>query len=661
MVRAAWLLALIGCTSTPPEPPVVAPPVAEDLDHHHFIEAPPWTPDEPTSNNTVLPEGAFFQDVTDAAGVTYRGQTYGQGWGDYNGDGFLDLWVGNHANAPKLFVNRGDGTFYQRTDELVAPSFYLDHDAHGVLWVDLDSDGDEDLVELVGSGGDNRAYINQAGYLLDAASDLGITYTTGSGRCPLAMDWNLDGRIDLLLTNQARADGLNPTALFTQLEDGSFALQAEVPEESQHPTALCGMLADLDGDHELDLVRFSKPSHISVHDAQDGAMRDISDQIGVPDTSLVNDVAIADFDNDGRNEIYVTRWQEISEGIFNPDIPRIRMTLRVNNTAEGVRFRSDGEIDISLEPPWFWGPADPQIGPSCFRPFRTSFSLDPTDLGVQGACPFTPGGDQGLYAWREEDEWVVMLSVSVWQRGNIDITSAAPIEDVQWQFRQHTPEEISLFFTDVLYVPTTDGYVDEAVERGFEEPQQCSSVVAFDVDNDMDLDLYMACASPVQNLPNRLYLNDGTGHFTLFDQTLHGAEGPTGGRADSVIVGDYDADGFLDLFITNGFAAPPLASRGPNKLFHNRGNDNHWIQVDLRGTQSHVDAIGSTVFVTAGGVTQQREVGSETHSMGQNQRRVHVGLGPHETIDEIKVRWPTGAEQVLANVAADQILEIVEL
>ena len=60
-----------------------------------------------------------------------------------------------------------------------------------------------------------------------------------------------------------------------------------------------------------------------------------------------------------------------------------------------------------------------------------------------------------------------------------------------------------------------------------------------------------------------------------------GAAGPVGvavasgaGTADSVISGDYDVDGFLDLFVTNGLNLQPLHFGGPNKLFHNNGNAN---------------------------------------------------------------------------------------
>ena len=73
-----------------------------------------------------------------------------------------------------------------------------------------------------------------------------------------------------------------------------------------------------------------------------------------------------------------------------------------------------------------------------------------------------------------------------------------------------------------------------------------------------------------------------------------GAIGTQLGRSDVVAAADYDRDGFLDLFVTNG-ADPtsPFVADGPHQLFRNQGNSNYWLEIDLEGVTSNRDGIGS--------------------------------------------------------------------
>jgi len=111
--------------------------------------------------------------------------------------------------------------------------------------------------------------------------------------------------------------------------------------------------------------------------------------------------------------------------------------------------------------------------------------------------------------------------------------------------------------------------------------------------------------------------------------------------------------------VTNGLGSPPLHD-GPHQLFHNIGNQNHWIEIDLEGTTSNRDAIGARVTATAGGVAQVRAQLGGIHNKAQDQKRLHFGLGSHTSVDQIVVEWPSGILQTLQAVPADQILQIVE-
>ena len=162
----------------------------------------------------------------------------------------------------------------------------------------------------------------------------------------------------------------------------------------------------------------------------------------------------------------------------------------------------------------------------------------------------------------------------------------------------------------------------------------CYGGVAADFDNDMDLDLYLACRQGAENLENRYYDNDGDGTFTLVSS--HGAEGPVGtgielGVADSVVTADYDVDGFMDLAVANGLLFYPVSRGGPDTLLRNTGNSNHWIEIDLNGSSSNRQGVGAKVFATAGGVTQVREQNGGYHWTQSTQITHFEHLKPHLT------------------------------
>ena len=90
-----------------------------------------------------------FEDATEAAGLTHSGETWGASWGELNGDGYPDVFVGNHREAPSLYLNNGDGTFTEVLELLDMDGLWVDkprQDNHGASWADFDGDGDVDIM-----------------------------------------------------------------------------------------------------------------------------------------------------------------------------------------------------------------------------------------------------------------------------------------------------------------------------------------------------------------------------------------------------------------------------------------------------------------------------------------------------------------------------------
>jgi len=95
-------------------------------------------------------------------------------------------------------------------------------------------------------------------------------------------------------------------------------------------------------------------------------------------------------------------------------------------------------------------------------------------------------------------------------------------------------------------------------------------------------------------------------------------------------------------------------------LRNDGGNRNHWLSIRTVGGASNRDGIGARIKVVTGGVTQIREVRSGSSYLSQSDLRVHFGLGSAQIADRVEIHWPSGIEQILRQVAVDQILVATE-
>jgi hypothetical protein len=124
--------------------------------------------------------------------------------------------------------------------------------------------------------------------------------------------------------------------------------------------------------------------------------------------------------------------------------------------------------------------------------------------------------------------------------------------------------------------------------------------------------------------------------------------------ARGLAVGDLDNDGCLDIAIN--------CNNGPAVILRNEGGSgNHWILIDTVGTVSNRDGIGARVSITgASGMKQHAFVSQGGSYLSSSDKRVHFGLGPDRVIPVIEVAWPSGILQRLENTQADRILTIRE-
>jgi hypothetical protein len=250
-----------------------------------------------------------FTDVTEKAGLLGEYRTQAAAWGDYDGDGKLDLFIGDESfggqrRPARLFHNNGDGTF---TDVTARAGISVTGMIKGVVWADFDNKGLPDLFITRWGEGNVLLHNNGDGTFTDRTFAAGVSEPRESFAC-LVFDYDNDGWIDILafgfFHNPSGEDGASEAAF------GSDALESVAGEYLG--------LAPRAGVPRL------------YHNERDGTFRDVTRAAGLETALFAMGVNFADVDNDGYPDFYV--------GTGVPDM-RGLMPNRLFLNDGGRRFR----------------------------------------------------------------------------------------------------------------------------------------------------------------------------------------------------------------------------------------------------------------------------------------------------------------------------------
>ena len=263
-----------------------------------------------------------FVDVSRQVGVdrdyTNEGdETYGPLWGDFNGDGWIDLVFMNHGSMPSLFINRLGGSFVDEFDRSGIRStgwlYPQQADRHGGACADYDNDGDVDLFiahgakrgETVGVKYDELLKNNGDATFQDASVDVGKLNVNGRARLPTWIDFDNDGWLDLYIGNQQSRNALykNQGGIFTDVS-------SEAGLDSHN--AQSHVWLDYDNDARMDvLLHWPIQTYIKnlalYRNGSDGTFTDVTSESG-PDWLPVpapRGIARGDYDNDGDTDLFV--------------------------------------------------------------------------------------------------------------------------------------------------------------------------------------------------------------------------------------------------------------------------------------------------------------------------------------------------------------------
>ncbi|MCP3979821.1 MAG: CRTAC1 family protein [bacterium] len=420
-------------------------------------------------------------------------------------------------------------------------------------------------------------------------------------------------------------------------------------------------LSDLDNDGDPDLVLLNdddgsglyEPSKILRNDG--GVFVDVTPGSGFAPLGYTRcGLALADYDDDGLLDVYVTNWaDEIGSG--TPGFPG---TNRLYRNLGGLQFE-----DVSVATglgllardsfsaafhdfddngfPDLWVAID-HTSDEFYANAGGAFVNRSADVGALHS-----GNDMGLATGDIDGDGDVDLFLT-------NITNPSGL----FVTTQHNAMHVS-----ALADSGTLSFSDEAVARGVHDTYWGWGVELTDVDNDGDLDLVAATGfdeyvelvegsgSAIYATPLVLLLNDGSGFFTRD----HPAGLAEPGDARALIAFDYDRDGDEDLLVTH--------VDQPARLLENVTDtgDTHWLGVRLeQAAGGNRQGVGARVEATLGATTLRRDLLAGESYLSGTPAELHFGLGAAAVVDRLEVFWTDGSTNVYDAVAADRLVTLLQ-
>jgi hypothetical protein len=554
--------------------------------------------------------------IVDDAAVDYKGVHYDHGTAvavaDVDGDGHLDLYFVNQLGNNGLWRGLGDGRFEDVTFQAGVQVF--EKVCVGAAFADTDNDGDPDLYVTTVKDGNVFFENDGKGVFRNATEGSGIGYA-GHSSGAVFFDYDRDGLLDLFVANigEYTTDVRGRRGFWVGHKDAFGGhLKPERTEKSR-------LFRNLGGN------RFE----------------DVTESTGLDDGRWTGDAHPFDRNGDGFPDLYVLNMQGFDGYWENVEGKRFvekteELFPRSSWGAMGIAIfdlENDGDMDIyttdmhsdmsQVEPPT--AEREKRKADMIYAP---EFLAD-DGKAIYGNSFFRNRGDGTFEEVSDE-----IGAENFWPWGlSVDDVNADGFEDAFIVSSMNYPFRYGI--NSLLLNDAGKGFLDAEFVLGIEPREGSHTKPWFELD----------CAG-VDKYHNECPEDGPAGQVVV-----HGA---LGSRA--AVIFDLDSDGDLDI-VTNEFNAPPLVLE--SNLAAQR--EVRFLRVALEGTRSNRSGIGSRVTVVAGGRELVKVHDGKSGYMAQSDKPLYFGLGDAESIDEVRVLWPSGTEQKLAGpIEIGATLEVKE-
>ena len=576
-----------------------------------------------------------FTDVTAGSGLEASEERRGTtaSWGDYDGDGFVDLYVSNHmaiggntvTGATEqikaqdyIFRNNGDGTFTDVSDMLMGTS--RQGMGFGGFWTDFDNDGDLDIFVVHDCPFDfttpQLMYRNDGG--TNGATDWTFTEVSaaiGTNYCQNGMglaigDYNRDGNMDYFLSDNG-GNGNVPVgqisiagSLLLRNNGGTFTDATATADVNSREWSWGANFLDvnLDGWQDLFLAAGAMntfdpvPNSLWMNNG-DGTFTDVTAQGGgIIDTERTRTSVYGDYDGDGAPDMFLVNYAGTTKLFRNNASDGNHLVVDL----VGVVSNRDGiGAKIQINTPdggtqYFETRSGSSLGGG--DDLAAYFGLGNNATVTNMTITWPSGIVQSLSGIAANQRMTVVEEIPASGDLFTDVSAAVGLgfnhdgnlvaadmgmgTGAAW-FDYDNDGDMDLYITmrvgaNRLYRNDNGVFTDVAAAAGVASMEDGSGVAAGDFNNDGWIDLYLA-----NSYGDQLYQNNGDGTFT--DISAGSGLGVSEERRGTTASwGDYDGDGYLDLFVGNHMGVSDAVFTGAqatNYVFRNNGGNGTFTDV----------------------------------------------------------------------------------
>ncbi len=516
---------------------------------------------------------------------------------DFNNDGFEDIFFTGNMVQNKLYINNGDMTFEDVTEKSGISSSKWHT---GVTTTDINNDGWLDIyINVSGNGKEKRnlLYVNNKDLTFTESA---MQYGLDDNGCSLQsvfFDYDLDGDLDVYVANYPKAP----------LSAGNDYYLSRMKN-----------------------LQYQESDHLYRNEGN-GNFTDVSNEAGILNYGLSLGVSVADYDNNGYDDIYISNdfntpdklFLNQTNGTFKESIKETTFqTALFGMGCDAADYNNDGWFDI----------LQADMTPENNRRAKENMA----SMNAEGFWSTVKSGFHYQYMYN-----ALQLNRGLDANDVVKFSNTSRIAGIATTDWSWAPLLVDLDNDGWKDIFITNGIKKEVNNRDFYHRLQKK------LKNSKDIKGNIFSEMPSEPVKNRVFKNNKD--LTFIEKSEDWGLNLKGFSHGAVYV-DLDNDGDLDIVVNNTDMEAAIYRNNTDT------NKTHYLKFKFKGAKENKLGIGTKVTIHTKTEMQTQQLTLTRGYQSSVAPNLVFGLGDYSQIDSIAIRWPDGKKEVMYNISANQIL-----